>query len=72
MLQEIYFDKCLLDAADYAIAPRHGELFNEQQRNPSSMAYRFTKQSGIFAADEILSYVHEVYRETRAMEDVSR
>lgn len=65
-------DKCLLDAADYAIAPRHGELFNEQQRNPSSMAYRFTKHSGIFAADEILSYVHEVYRETRAMEDVSR
>ncbi|MFC5653151.1 hydrolase [Paenibacillus solisilvae] len=65
-------DRCLLDAADYAIAPRHGELYNEQQRNPSCTAYRFTKHSGVFAADEILGYVHEVYRDTRALEDVSR
>ncbi|BBH22895.1 hypothetical protein Back11_42400 [Paenibacillus baekrokdamisoli] len=64
-------DKCLLDCADYAIAPRHGELYNEQQRNPASMNYRFTKHSGVFAADEILNYVHAVYRENRAMEEVS-
>ena len=64
-------DKCLLDYADYAIAPRHGELYNEYQRSSSSAAYRFTRHSGIFAADEILNYVHEIFKENQAVEDVS-
>ncbi|SDL16340.1 Hydroxymethylpyrimidine pyrophosphatase [Paenibacillus sp. OK060] len=50
-------DRCLLDFADYAIAPRHGELYREKQRNPELIPYRFTEKSGIFAADEILEYV---------------
>ncbi|SEK83570.1 HAD family hydrolase [Paenibacillus sp. OK003] len=55
-------DRCLLDFADYAIAPRHGELYREKQRNPELIPYRFTEKSGIFAADEILEYVHSTHQ----------
>ncbi|MCW3795291.1 hydrolase [Paenibacillus sp. LS1] len=54
-------DRCLLDFADYAIAPRHGELYREKQRNPDKIPYQFTEQSGIFAADEILEYVRSTH-----------
>ncbi|QOS77095.1 hydrolase [Paenibacillus sp. JNUCC31] len=54
-------DRCLLDFADYAIAPRHGELYREKQRNSDLIPYQFTKQSGIFAADEILEYVRSIH-----------
>ncbi|MCP1135763.1 hydrolase [Paenibacillus polysaccharolyticus] len=54
-------DRCLLDFADYAIAPRHGELYREKQRNPETVHYQFTEQSGIFAADEILKYVRSIH-----------
>jgi hydroxymethylpyrimidine pyrophosphatase-like HAD family hydrolase len=54
-------DRCLLDFADYAIAPRHGELYREKQRNPEAVQYQFTEQSGIFAANEILDYVHSIH-----------
>ncbi|MDN4604899.1 HAD family hydrolase [Paenibacillus sp. F6_3S_P_1C] len=55
-------DRSLLDFADYAIAPRHGELYREKQRNPKLVPYRFTEKSGIFAADEILEYVRSTHQ----------
>ncbi|GGD87201.1 hydrolase [Paenibacillus nasutitermitis] len=60
-------DQCLLELADYAIAPSHGELFREKQRNPGAVTGRFTAGSGIFAADEILDYVHSVYQTKEAV-----
>ncbi|WP_145333053.1 HAD family hydrolase [Paenibacillus xylanexedens] len=54
-------DRCLLDYAAYAIAPRHGELYREKQRNPDAVHYQFTEKSGIFAADEILNYVRSIH-----------
>ncbi|TXK84796.1 HAD family hydrolase [Paenibacillus sp. N3.4] len=51
-------DQVLLDFADYAIAPRHGELFRQEQLHPTFM-YTFTDASGIFATDEIMAYVQE-------------
>jgi len=47
-------DRCLLDAADYAIAPRHGELFRSFAGEGT---YRFTSASGIAAAEDIADYV---------------
>ncbi|ALP35931.1 hydrolase [Paenibacillus sp. IHB B 3084] len=55
-------DRCLLDYADYAIAPRHGELYREQLRDKLEVNYRFTEVSGVYAADEIMAYVHEIHR----------
>lgn len=55
-------DRCLLDYADYAIAPRHGELYREQLRDKLEVNYRFTEVSGVYAADEIMAYVHEIQR----------
>ncbi|MNI03406.1 Sucrose-6F-phosphate phosphohydrolase [compost metagenome] len=52
-------DQCLLDFADQAIAPRHGELFRQEEKMASSK-YTFTENSGIFAADEIVQYVHNI------------
>ncbi|MDQ0061786.1 HAD family hydrolase [Paenibacillus harenae] len=60
-------DRCLLDQADYAIAPAHGELFREKQRDPASVRTRFTERSGIFAADEIVSYVHHISQQLKAV-----
>lgn len=60
-------DRCLLDQADYAIAPAHGELFREKQRDPASVTIRFTERSGIFAADEIVSYVHHISQQLKAV-----
>ncbi|KZE72253.1 hydrolase [Paenibacillus jamilae] len=54
-------DRCLLDYADYAIAPRHGELYREQLRDQLEINYRFTEVSGVYAADEIMEYVYEVH-----------
>ncbi|HEU4962927.1 MAG TPA: HAD family hydrolase [Bacilli bacterium] len=42
-------DRCMLDAAVHAIAPRHGELYRQE---PSS--YTYTQEAGILAAVEIL------------------
>ncbi|WP_348621674.1 HAD family hydrolase [Paenibacillus polymyxa] len=55
-------DRCLLDYADYAIAPRHGELYREQLRDKLEVNYRFTEVSGVYAADEIMAYVHAIHR----------
>lgn len=52
-------DRILIDFADYSIAPRHGELFRQEQLQ-STGSYSFTEESGIFATDEILKYVESV------------
>jgi hydroxymethylpyrimidine pyrophosphatase-like HAD family hydrolase len=52
-------DQILLDAADYAIAAKHGELFAQEGLKPAS-SYTFTEASGIFAADEIVRFVHDI------------
>ena len=44
-------DESLLLAANYSMAPSHGELF---RRNTTSDHYEFTKASGILASEEIL------------------
>ncbi|AET59284.1 hydrolase (had superfamily) protein [Paenibacillus terrae HPL-003] len=62
-------DRCLLDYADYAIAPRHGELYREQLRDELEVNYRFTEGSGVYAADEIMAYVHEVQLISREIGD---
>ncbi|WP_340020947.1 HAD family hydrolase [Paenibacillus sp. FSL K6-1096] len=60
-------DKSLLAAADYAIVPCHGEIFAEQQAGLVHLEYPFTKQSGVFAGDEILQYVQEIYTNLTAL-----
>lgn len=59
-------DQSLLDIADYAIAPGHGELFRQEQMTPSGI-YRFTEESGIFAADDITAFVHSTHSEHRKL-----
>lgn len=54
-------DQCLLDFADFSMAPRHGELFRQEQQQ-STGSYTFTEVDGIFATDEILNYVKAVNR----------
>lgn len=60
-------DKSLLESADYAIAPCHGEIFAEQQSGLVKSRYPFTKQSGVFAGDEILQYVNMIYNNLTAL-----
>ena len=60
-------DKSLLAAADYAIAPCHGEIFAEQQAGLVNLEYPFTKQSGVFAGDEIMQYVQTIYTNLTAL-----
>jgi hydroxymethylpyrimidine pyrophosphatase-like HAD family hydrolase len=52
-------DQILLDFADFSIAPRHGELFRQEQQQGAGN-YTFTEESGIFATDEILKYVQAI------------
>ncbi|MTH55198.1 HAD hydrolase family protein [Bacillus mangrovi] len=54
-------DLCLLENADYAFAPKHGEL-QEQGRNSIETIYR-TEQEGILASEEILAQVLEKARQ---------
>lgn len=54
-------DKCLLESADYAIAPRHGEIFAEQQASQVKLNYPFTELAGVHAGNEIMQYVHKIY-----------
>lgn len=60
-------DKSLLESADYAIAPCHGEIFAEQQSGLVKSKYPFTKRSGVFAGDEILQYVNMIYNNLTAL-----
>lgn len=61
-------DQCLLESADFAIAPCHGEIFAEQQERPVKLGYPFTGQSGVFAGDEILRYVQQKYDHLTGLE----
>ena len=60
-------DKSLLASADYAIAPCHGEIFAEQEAGLVNLEYPFTKQSGVFAGDEIMQYVQTIYNNLTAL-----
>jgi hypothetical protein len=53
-------DLCMLEAANYAIAPCHGEIWDSYCSGmlPDS-SIQFTNQAGIFAAQEILNYVDQ-------------
>jgi len=52
-------DLCVLERADYAIAPCHGEIWDRRSElQPDSL--HFTKKAGIFAAGEILDAVNEI------------
>ncbi|MDR0269894.1 HAD family hydrolase [Paenibacillus sp.] len=50
-------DESLLRVADYAIAPRHGELYAFY--GESSLHHQFTESSGIRASEELLERVHQ-------------
>lgn len=52
-------DESLLMAADFAVAPSHGELFSTYK---NSGAYNFTKAVGIVAAEEILKSVLDAFK----------
>jgi hypothetical protein len=53
-------DYCMLQFADYAIAPRHGELYRSfLEGNPIDSKINFTQASGIMCAEEILDAVIE-------------
>jgi len=53
-------DLCMLEQADYAIAPCHGELWDSYFRGELPiLSMKFTKQAGILAANDILDYVVE-------------
>ena len=51
-------DLCMLEQANYGIAPCHGELWDRYSRGELTMqGIKFTKQAGILAASDILDYV---------------
>ena len=51
-------DLCMLEQADYAMAPCHGELWASHSSGKLLMNHvQFTKQAGILAADNILDHV---------------
>ncbi|EFM10403.1 sucrose-6F-phosphate phosphohydrolase [Paenibacillus curdlanolyticus YK9] len=50
-------DRSLLESADYAIAPAHGELHRIYQETGVKGSWRFTQHSGLFASEEIVAYV---------------
>lgn len=49
-------DLCMLEVADYAIAPLHGELSGKEIQTKGSIIHR-TKRRGIYAAEDILEEV---------------
>ena len=54
-------DLCVLNQADYAIAPSHGEIWDRRSELEAKSLY-FTKRPGIFAASEILDRINEIYK----------
>ncbi|PLT31101.1 HAD hydrolase family protein [Peribacillus deserti] len=51
-------DVCMLEVADYAFTPRHGEIFVKKMKLPERV--RVTSKSGIFAGEEILETILEI------------
>ncbi|MBA9086247.1 hydroxymethylpyrimidine pyrophosphatase-like HAD family hydrolase [Fontibacillus solani] len=56
-------DESLLKVANYAISPRHGELY---ALYGDSHHYRFTESSGIRASEELLKWVHRGFLEHKS------
>lgn len=53
-------DLCMLEAANYAIAPRHGEIWDSYCSGMLPISsIQFTNQAGVLAAQEILDYVDQ-------------
>ncbi|MBD3921235.1 hydrolase [Paenibacillus sp. PR3] len=50
-------DRSLLEAADDAIAPAHGELYRVYQTTGQHGSWVFTERSGLYAGEEIASFV---------------
>lgn len=51
-------DLCMLEQADYAIAPAHGELWDRYSQGQLPIqSIQFTKRAGILATNDILDYV---------------
>ncbi|MCD5406330.1 MAG: HAD hydrolase family protein [Desulfotomaculum sp.] len=48
-------DLPLLQGADYAYSPRHGELYQQYQHQQNDISWQFTAATGIVAAEEILN-----------------
>ncbi|ASS74040.1 hypothetical protein CIG75_02950 [Tumebacillus algifaecis] len=55
-------DRCMLDVAEHAFVPRHGELYREHQgrSDQAPVVYRFTEGSGALAAVEILQAISDL------------
>lgn len=50
-------DLCMLEQADYAFAPRHGEIWEQHAAGQQITAIQFTAKQGIMASEEILEQV---------------
>ncbi|GFN31542.1 HAD family hydrolase [Paenibacillus xylaniclasticus] len=50
-------DRSLLESADYAIAPAHGELYRIYQETGQMGTWTFTARSGLFAGEDIVDFV---------------
>jgi len=50
-------DRGLLESADYAVAPAHGELYRIYRETGQIGRWTFTERSGLFAGEEIVDFV---------------
>lgn len=55
-------DLCFLSAAQYAIAPAHGELFERTESEQDMEHIRFTASAGIASSEEILEMVATILK----------
>ncbi|WP_127530865.1 HAD family hydrolase [Paenibacillus kobensis] len=49
-------DRSLLESADYAVAPAHGELYRIYQETGQMGHWTFTERSGLFAGEDIVAF----------------
>lgn len=49
-------DRSLLESADYAIAPAHGELYHLYRESGQMGRWVFTQRSGLWAGEEIVAF----------------
>lgn len=52
-------DKDMLDIADFAFTPKHGELYLKYNYKKDNL---YLVSEGIFAADEIIDKVKEIFK----------
>ncbi|MNG10618.1 hypothetical protein D3C84_940980 [compost metagenome] len=60
-------DQSLLESADHAIAPAHGELYRIYQESGRMGRWTFTERSGLFAGEDIVAFVQSKLAEKTAM-----